>query len=410
MQPQEISISDYRYDLPEERIAKYPLENRDASKLLIYREKEISETRFLGLPTVLAEGSVLIVNNTKVTKARLLMEKETGGQIEIFCLEPATYLTEMSVAMLQTQKTRWKCLVGGAKKWKSGKLRYFFDHENEKGCLTAEKIEQVADAFIIEFVWTPEHLCFAELLALVGNIPLPPYFKRDAEESDVQRYQTVYAEIFGSVAAPTAGLHFTDAVLADLKEKHIQTLQLTLHVGAGTFKPVKAEKMAGHEMHTEFIEVEVAMIEQLLHNLGKNIVVVGTTSLRTIETLYWLGVKILENPAIPLSALEIFQWDAYQLPQHYASFEALSALINYLKKKQLVRLTTRTQLLIAPTYSIKIPHAIITNFHQPESTLLLLVAAFIGEDWRKVYDYALSHDFRFLSYGDSSILFRNKEI
>lgn len=410
MQPKEISISDYRYDLSEERIAKYPLENRDASKLLIYREKEISETRFFDLPTVLAEGSVLIVNNTKVTKARLLMEKETGGQIEIFCLEPATSLTEMSVAMLKTQKTQWKCLVGGAKKWKTGKLRYFFDHENGKGCLTAEKIEQLADVFIIEFAWTPEHLCFAELLALVGNIPLPPYFKREAEESDVQRYQTVYAAIFGSVAAPTAGLHFTDAVLADLRKKHIQTLQLTLHVGAGTFKPVKAEKMAGHEMHTEFIEVEVAMMEQLLLHLGKNIVVVGTTSLRTIETLYWLGVKILENPAISLSALEIFQWDAYQLPQHYTTFEALSALINYLKSKQLVRLTTKTQLLIAPTYSIKIPHAIITNFHQPESTLLLLVAAFIGEDWRKVYDYALSHDFRFLSYGDSSILFRNQEI
>ncbi|MFN0204539.1 MAG: S-adenosylmethionine:tRNA ribosyltransferase-isomerase, partial [Bacteroidia bacterium] len=340
MQPQHISITNYRYDLPETRIATYPLENRDASKLLIYKDKGISEKRFYELPDLLKPETLLIFNNTKVAKARLLFEKETGGQIEIFCLEPAHNLSEMSVAMLQTQKTQWKCLVGGARKWKTGKLQLTFSIEEEKGLLTAEKIAHLGDTFLIEFAWTPEKLCFAEILSLAGNIPLPPYFNRKPEASDQLRYQTVYAEIFGSVAAPTAGLHFTEAVLADLRKKNIEIAPVTLHVGAGTFKPVKAETMAGHEMHTEFIEVEKGMIEKLHQQLlrHKQIVVVGTTSLRTIETLYWLGVKIIENQVIAENELELFQWDAYELPQQHSPQEALLALLNWLTAHHFTKL------------------------------------------------------------------------
>ena len=407
--PKDISINDYTYSLPEERIAKYPLAERDASKLLIYKNGEITTGVYKNVTDHIPSNSLLIFNNTKVIEARLLFQKPTGGVIEIFCLEPHEQYADITTAMLQRGNVLWKCLVGGASKWKAGQiLEKKINNGKKEIILLASYIEKRNDSFIIKLSWTPSALSFAEILHFAGAIPLPPYIKRDVEQSDVERYQTVYAHHDGSVAAPTAGLHFTENIFEQLKEKNIQMDFVTLHVGAGTFKPVKAESMQEHEMHAEWIDVSKNTIQTILDNLDNNIIAVGTTSLRTIESLYWLGRKpeLLfrkNGTGVPLS---ISQWEAYEFHnENISAKDALQSLLEWMKKNNLEKIIAKTQILIAPGYKFKIVKGLITNFHQPQSTLLLLVAALIGDDWRKVYDYALQNDFRFLSYGDGSLLY-----
>lgn len=403
--PKKIFIQDYTYTLPEDRIARYPLPQRDASKLLLYSNGKITEDIYHNLSTHLPPGSLLVFNNTKVVEARLLFQKPTGGIIEIFCLEPHAQYADITTGMQQKGTVLWHCLVGGASKWKPGQVLQKTIAGKEAAIqLQARYVEKKTGSFIIELSWEPAHLCFAELLHHAGAIPLPPYIKRAAEESDKERYQTVYAHSDGSVAAPTAGLHFSEKIFADLNAKNIQTAFVTLHVGAGTFKPVNAGTMEGHEMHAEWIDVPADVIEELIKNLQGNIIAVGTTSLRTIESLYWLGSKTKESS----DNLSLHQWEPYEnAGENIPVKESLENLLSWMKKNKMTRLIAKTQLLIAPGYDFKIVKGLITNFHQPQSTLLLLVAALAGDDWKKVYDYALQNDFRFLSYGDGSLLLRS---
>jgi S-adenosylmethionine:tRNA ribosyltransferase-isomerase len=404
MHPKKISIKDYTYDLPEEKIARYPLSLRDASKLLIYQKGKITEDVYSNLDTHLPEDSLLVFNDTKVVEARILFQKLTGGAIEIFCLEPGDQYPDITLAMSQKGTVQWKCLVGGASKWKRGQLL-------EKKLATGDKevilhgkyIERRSDYFIIELSWSPASMSFAELLHHAGAIPLPPYLNRKPEITDAERYQTIYAQMDGSVAAPTAGLHFTDALFKKLGEKNIQPTFITLHVGAGTFKPVKSETLEDHDMHAEFIDVTKDSIETILQHTSHKIIATGTTSLRTLESLYWLGVKTILFP--DQTELQLTQWEPYELSDKNIPVEtALKSLLDWMEKNKKERLITRTQILIAPGYRIKMIDGLLTNFHQPNSTLLLLVAALTGGDWRKIYDYALTNDFRFLSYGDGSLL------
>ena len=405
MHPQDLSINDFTYALPDERIAKYPLSQRDQSKLLIYQNNQIQEDRYSNLAAYLPADSLLIFNNTKVVEARLLFEKTNGGKIEIFCLEPHEQYADITSAMLQKGKVWWKCLVGGAKKWKEGSLISRISNKIFNITLTAQKIEQLSDSYVIELSWDKADLSFAEVLHIAGLIPLPPYLNRSPEEADKERYQTIYAKHDGSVAAPTAGLHFTPQLFESLQQKKIQHDFVTLHVGAGTFKPVKAATMQEHEMHAEFIDVSKSLIENIIAHLHQNIIPVGTTSLRTIESLYWLGVKTKIDPSISSYALHITQWEPYELAEHaITAQEALEYLLQWLEQNTLERLITKTQIIIAPGYRFRIIKALITNFHQPQSTLLLLVAAITGNEWRSIYGYALENDFRFLSYGDGCLL------
>jgi len=425
MDPKDISIADYSYDLPQENIAYYPLAERDASKLLIYRNGEISEAFYRDIGAHLPEGSLLVFNNTKVVEARIVFQKTTGGQIEIFCLEPPKEYGGIAVAMAQTGKVQWKCLVGGASKWKRGQiLRKVVGRVPADGRVEGDGVESAAeivlearflgkeeDAFLIELSWSPVELSFAELLHRTGLIPLPPYIRRSVEPTDSQRYQTIYARFDGSVAAPTAGLHFTEAVFSSLAERGIRRSWVTLHVGAGTFLPVKTAKLGEHPMHIEFITVEKETMMQLSQVLleGRPVVPVGTTSARTIESLYWLGLKVQRDPNISASELVVRQWDAYDLARYgVAAVEALKALLDWMERQDLTELTTTTQLLITPGYDWKIAKGLITNFHQPESTLLLLIASLVGEEWKRIYAYALDHGFRFLSYGDGCLLWGDK--
>jgi S-adenosylmethionine:tRNA ribosyltransferase-isomerase len=410
--PKKISILDYTYELPADRIALHPLPERDASRLLIYKNGEINEDIYKNVADYLPAESLLIFNNTKVIKARIRFQKSSGGIIEIFLLEPCG--ADYTYTLSAKKKTTWKCMIGGVSKWKEEKLT------KELGIgsleLGATLIEKLTDAYVVEFNWGGD-MSFAEILELAGDIPLPPYIKRKTESSDTERYQTIYAVDEGSVAAPTAGLHFTEAVFKSLTEKNIQTGFVTLHVGAGTFKPVKATTMQDHEMHAEWIDVGFEMIEKLIEQHDKTIVSVGTTSLRTLESLYWMGVKATLQPEI--KKLNISQWEVYEAPlvnTDISAKESLTALLNWMKANNQQRLFTQSQILIAPGYRFNIANAIITNFHQPQSTLLLLVAAAIGNDlpagqagWRKLYKYALENDFRFLSYGDGSLLFINNQ-
>ena len=406
MHPQFISIDDYTYFLPEEKIAKYPLPERDASKLLVYRNGEITTSIYRNIPDYLPADSLLIFNNTKVVEARILFQKPGGGIIEIFCLEPHEQYPDITTGLLQAGRVLWKCLIGGAGKWKPGHiLQKIITTTTAPITLTASYIEKQSDCFVIELSWTPTHLSFSELLHFAGLIPLPPYIKRNTEIADSERYQTIYAGQDGSVAAPTAGLHFTSTVFEKLKLKNIQRGFVTLHVGAGTFKPVKSKTMQEHAMHAEFIEVSKANIVQLLPASG-NIYAVGTTSVRTLESIYWMGVKIMSTPSLKPEDLSIDQWEVYDtLQQHaVAPKQAIESLLNWMERNQLTRILSKTQILIAPGYSFKMIKGLVTNFHQPQSTLLLLVAALIAEDWKKIYDYALMNDFRFLSYGDGCLL------
>jgi len=404
MHPKNISIKDFTYSLPEEKIASYPLTERDASKLLIYKDGIIAEDIYKNLDKHLPADSLLIFNDTKVVEARILFQKPTGAVVEIFCLEPHERYPDITTAMMQKGRVTWQCLIGGASKWKHGQiLEKKIKIDNSDTIVSAKYLDKKTDSFSIEISWMPEHLSFAEILHHTGAIPLPPYIKREAEASDKERYQTIYAHPEGSVAAPTAGLHFTEEVFKKLESKKIKTDFTTLHVGAGTFKPVKSETMEEHIIHSEWMEVRKETMENILHHLNHPIIAVGTTSLRLIESLYWLGVNLSLSNADEIP--ELLQWDPYDLKTNNISVEnALGKLSEWMKRNNLKKLLTKTQIIIAPRYEPKIAKGLITNFHLPQSTLLLLIAATIGNDWRKIYDYALNNDFRFLSYGDGSLL------
>jgi S-adenosylmethionine:tRNA ribosyltransferase-isomerase len=399
-----LEVIDFDYELPAEKIALHPLAQRDASKLLIYKEGVITDTIFASLPSQLKCGTCLVFNQTKVVPARLVFEKSTGGQIEVFCLEPANGEQDMNMALGNQSPLQLHCLVGGASKWKR---ETSLTQTKENIELRVEMIEKTVDAFTLQFHWSPAHLPFSALLDFFGQTPLPPYLKRKPNQADFTRYQTVYAKQEGSVAAPTAGLHFTTKTLEELQDNKIRMESITLHVGAGTFKPVKAAQMQGHDMHLEWIDVDLVFLEKWRNQLDNPLIAVGTTSLRTLESLYWLGVKVAKAPTNKIPTLS--QWECYEMEKAGLSIEqSLDALIQLLKKKKLNKLVTQTALLIAPGYRIKTVDALVTNFHQPRSTLLLLIAAFIGEDWKKVYRHALDNSYRFLSYGDSSLLWRRR--
>jgi S-adenosylmethionine:tRNA ribosyltransferase-isomerase len=407
MRPDDLFINDFFYELPEERIAKYPLQQRDESKLLIYKQGEINEDVYYHLDKYIPTASLMVFNNTKVVEARLLFQKSTGSTIELFCLEPADEYRDITTAMAQKGNVTWKCFAGGAKKWKEGSIIKIVKAGAEEIELTAKKLKKENDYFLIELTWNDASLSFAEILHIAGAVPLPPYINRAANESDKERYQTIYARYDGSVAAPTAGLHFTERLFKKLEEKHIHRDFVTLHVGAGTFKPVKTETIKDHEMHAEYIEVRKSFIENLANHLPENVIAVGTTSLRTIESLYWLGVKTIIYPNIILNDLQLQQWEAYELNSgNITAEQSLQSLLHWMNKNQIEILVTKTQIIITPVYEIKIANALITNFHQPQSTLLLLVAALVGDDWKKMYDYALANNFRFLSYGDGNLIWK----
>ena len=411
---EEILIEEYNYPLPDERIAKYPLAERDQSKLLVYRDGKVSEDCFCHVGEYLPANSLLIYNNTRVIQARLEFHKQSedgarGARIEIFCLEPLEP-HDYQLSLGATEGCTWKCMIGNAKKWKTGALSLPVQlPSGDEITLFAEKGEQTGNTFVVKFSWEGVAVSFAEILDAVGELPIPPYLNRKTEESDKTTYQTVYSRIKGSVAAPTAGLHFTDNVLNGLRQKGIQTAELTLHVGAGTFQPVKVADANQHTMHTEIIAVPRDTIETIIANLG-HIVAVGTTSMRTLESLYFLGEKLYagcQMPDIGDTTLFVAQFAPYEREHTLSTREALQAIVAYLDTTGQDVLHAETQIMIKPGYIFRVVDQLITNFHQPKSTLLLLVSAFVGGDWHTIYDYALSHNFRFLSYGDSSILTRN---
>ncbi len=400
--PKHIRISEYNYPLPDERIAKFPLPVRDQSKLLVYRHGEITEDLFTSLPSYLQQGSLMIFNNTKVIQARLHFRKETGALIEIFCLEPIAP-NDYVLNFQQTHHTAWLCMIGNLKKWKEGDLHKEITVKGKEIILTASRGECHGTSHWIGFTWNDPEVTFADILEEFGELPIPPYLNRETQESDKDTYQTVYSKIKGSVAAPTAGLHFTPQVLDALKGKGIDCEELTLHVGAGTFKPVKSEEIKEHEMHTEYISVSRNTLEKLIEHHAEAIAV-GTTSVRTLESLYHIGVTLAQHPNASESELHVLQWQPYETLESVSPIEALQNILLYLDRNNMETLHTSTQIIIAPGYDYKIVKAIVTNFHQPQSTLLLLVSAFVKGNWKAIYNYALSHNFRFLSYGDSSLL------
>ena len=403
--PKHIRISEFNYPLPDERIAKFPLPVRDQSNLLLYRHGEVTEDIFTSLPDYLPANSLMIFNNTKVIQARLHFHKETGALIEVFCLEPIQP-NDYALNFQQTEHAAWLCMIGNLKKWKEGALKREITVKGKPLTLTAERGACHGTSHWVDFRWNNPEITFADILEVFGELPIPPYLNRETQESDKETYQTVYSKIKGSVAAPTAGLHFTPRVLDALREKGVALEELTLHVGAGTFKPVKSEEIEGHEMHTEYISVNRSTLEKLVAHEGKAIAV-GTTSVRTLESLYHIGVTLLHNPNATEEDLHVKQWQPYETALETAAtpaVDALQAIIAYLDRHHMETLHSSTQIIIAPGYEYRIVKAMVTNFHQPQSTLLLLVSAFLHGDWRKIYDYALAHDFRFLSYGDSSLL------
>lgn len=404
METKHIHIKDYNYNLPDERIAKFPLEQRDHSKLLLYRHGEVSEDKFYNIASYLPKGALMVFNNTRVIQARLHFRKDTGALIEVFLLEP--FMPADYEQMFQAAgHCSWLCMIGNLKKWKEGVLRRSFNVKGRDVTLTAERKEDVHKSYRVDFDWDDPTVSFAELLDAVGELPIPPYLNRETQESDKITYQTVYSKIKGSVAAPTAGLHFTPDVLAQLDSNGIDREELTLHVGAGTFKPVKSEEIQDHEMHTEYICVHRQTLEKLMRH-GASAIAVGTTSVRTLESLYYIGVKLEQGLDLSEDQLHVNQWEPYDNTAAcgVTPLKAIKNIIDYLDCHGLSALHTSTQIIIAPGYEYKIVKMLVTNFHQPQSTLLLLVSAFVHGDWHKIYDYALAHDFRFLSYGDSSLL------
>lgn len=407
MDPRNLTIKDFSYHLPEEKIASFPLIERDQSKLLVYCNHKISEDVYSNIANHLPKNAMLVFNNTRVVEARMMFKKPTGGIIEIFALEPHEQYPDITTAMQSKGLVRWKCLIGGVGKWKHGQVMKKQASENGVSIsLQARIVERSADSFTIEFSWEPVRLTFSEILHLFGIIPIPPYLKRESVLSDYERYQTIYAQSKGSVAAPTAGLHFTANVFHSLKIKNIQSNFITLHVGAGTFMPVKSETISGHNMHAEWMHVERTFIQKLSDH-QQDIFAVGTTSLRTLESLYWMGVKCYSDPYINNNNIEIKQWEVYEeLKEKSIPVEtAIKALLIWMDKNKIQVLTVKTSILIAPPYRAQLVRGLLTNFHQPNSTLLLLVAALIGNEWTKVYDHALQNNFRFLSYGDGCLLY-----
>ena len=393
----QIAIEAYDYPLPDDRIAKYPLAERDASKLLILKDNKIQSSQFKNIGDFLPKDALLVFNETKVIRARLQFHKATGSRIEIFCLEPEK---DYQVAFSATSPVRWKCLIGNAKRWKEGQLSMELTVGGIPVTLSAERLMQNDQYAEIEFSWSPDNLSFASVLEAAGEIPLPPYLHREAEPADRDRYQTIFARYDGSVAAPTAGLHFTQPLISTLREKGFTFDEVTLHVGAGTFRPVSTATIGEHAMHSETIVVRKSLIENLITHIGKPIIPVGTTSTRTLESLYWLGVMLKEQ-GLNLRPLLLEQWFPYENHEALSTGEALQMILNYLDRHALTRLEASTALMIAPSYKMHVITGLITNFHQPKSTLLLLVSALIGERWKDCYHYALNNGFRFLSYGDS---------
>ena len=398
----DIRIEDYNYNLPDERIAKYPLSQRDASKLLCYKDDSITENRFADIASLLPDNHMMVFNDTKVVPARLHFQRPTGAHIEIFCLEPVIpeeYITMFSV----TDRCRWKCIVGNIKRWKNDVLS-LYNPENSQEIidmgLSASLVERQGETSIVEFSWI-NGAPFSKVLEVCGNIPIPPYLNRDTEEIDLERYQTLYARYRGSVAAPTAGLHFTDEVLTAIRAKNIDIQTVCLHVGAGTFLPVKSSLVSEHNMHREPFVVTVDFLRRLRNSLGR-VIAVGTTSVRTLESLYYIGVSCIETGA----PSDVDQWAPYAREYNYSMDEALGALITYMEANLMDNLQIGTRIIIVPGYEFKVVNVLVTNFHQPQSTLLLLISAFVKGEWKRIYDFALANDFRFLSYGDSSVLFK----
>ena len=401
---EEIRIEDYSYDLPDERIAKYPLPERDASKLLEYRDGSVCQYGFSDIPSLLPDNSLMIFNDTKVVPARLHFQRPTGAHIEIFCLEPV-FPAEYATMFTVTGSCRWKCIVGNVKRWKDDVLDLYNPEDAAEisgMALKAVLVERLGETSVVEFSWQGD-LPFSKVLEIGGSVPIPPYLNRDTEAVDLERYQTLYARYRGSVAAPTAGLHFTDRVLQEIRTKGIETDTVCLHVGAGTFLPVKSSLVSEHNMHREPFTVTLSLLEKLLDR-DRTVTAVGTTSVRTLESLYYVGVKCIEDGR----PSDVGQWEPYEREYNYTVSEALEAIIRYLEDNGLTEINVGTRIIIVPGYRFRIVDVLVTNFHQPQSTLLLLISAFVDGDWHRIYDYALDNSFRFLSYGDSSILFRKK--
>jgi S-adenosylmethionine:tRNA ribosyltransferase-isomerase len=403
----DFAAADFDYPLPEEQIAQEPLARRDASRLLLWKNGILGESRFDRIADHIPEGSRVVFNDSKVIRARLIFARETGATIEIFCLEPAGEGKDMESAFHRTGDAEWVCLVGNAKRWKDGRLVKRIAFEDQPVFLTAEKTGILPDGcFRIRFSWEPGHLSFSEVLERAGLVPLPPYIARSARSDDATRYQTVYAEHEGSVAAPTAGLHFTDTVLADLRNKNCLLEKVTLHIGLGTFRPVSAPRIADHSMHEESFLVNREFLDSLITGRERPLIAVGTTTVRTLESIYWMGVRLLAGPEETPGF--VGQWDPYrdELPKDIPLEESLSALSAYLREHRLESLAGSTKIIIVPGYSFRLVQGLVTNFHMPQSTLLMLIAAFAGESWREAYEYALRHGFRFLSYGDACLFSR----
>jgi S-adenosylmethionine:tRNA ribosyltransferase-isomerase len=407
--PHHISIALYDYNLPEDRIAQFPLDQRDQSKILVYRNGGILEDRFFNLAAHLPQDGTLVFNETKVVHARLKFLKSGGSQVEVFCLEPAGPTKDLQVALQEQGTADWLCLVGNSRRWKKGELILERQINADKLSLSATRVEKTGDASVIRFSWSPSNLTFSQILEAAGEVPLPPYIVRQATGIDEDHYQTVYARHEGSVAAPTAGLHFTGPLLESLKSKGLEVINFTLHVGAGTFKPVIVENIGNHDMHPEQVFLELSKLKQLYQDLDKPLILVGTTSARLMESLYWHGVKLIIGK-VPGPYVDIRQWDPYEIGDDpgITRKESLEKVIEVLEKSGALGLAGETRLMIAPGYNFRYPDILITNFHQPRSTLLLLIAAFIGDDWKKAYHFAINNGFRFLSYGDSCVLYHNR--
>jgi len=401
-----IRISDFSYNLPEDRIAKYPLPNRDDSKILIFKNKQINESKFSNLVELLPKESLIIFNNTKVVPARLIFRKDSGAYIEVFCLEP--YIPEeYNTSFAASEACSWLCIVGNSKKWKSGHVNFnsHGDDKLEEHQFKAKILKRIEDKFVIEFSWS-SGIPFSQLMETCGKVPIPPYLKREAEDSDTERYQTLYAQYRGSVAAPTAGLHFTNIVINKIEQKGIIKSEVCLHVGAGTFLPVKSEFIKDHNMHSEPFSVSKDLLIKLLNLGDKKVIAIGTTSTRCLESLYYLGVQCIESGSPSI----VGQWEPYDKEYHYTLKDSLEAILKWMERTDVTRLDTKTSIIIVTPFKFRIVDILITNFHQPQSTLLLLISAFVGDEWARIYDYALNNEFRFLSYGDSSILFRSTGI
>lgn len=406
----ETNLAEFDYTLPDEKIAQFPLPQRDESRLLIVKDNQITQDIFKNIPAYLTENSLLIFNETRVIQARLLFNKASGAKIELFCLEPVLPTRELQQAFEQSSGVVWKCLVGNSRRWKSEKLQKTIVINEKTYILTAERLQRFPDQSLIRFEWEPSDVSFSGIISHAGIMPLPPYMKREAIDTDTERYQTIYARAEGSVAAPTAGLHFTEPVFHKLEQKSIERTNVTLHVGAGTFKPVTQDEICKHEMHYEKILVSKKTLTRVLDYLGREIVVVGTTSVRTVESMYWFGVKLIVDKN-PQNEIDIRQWDPYN-PIYNCEISArdsFQAILNFMESQSIEVISGQTQLMIIPGYRFRIPTILVTNFHMPKSTLLLLVSAFIGDQWKKAYQYALSNDFRFLSYGDACLFYLKNE-